>query len=288
MAAPLLQAIRDSWDSGDTAQIKRVLAEEPCLKDRRGGGVNPLLEAARWGHPETLTLLLAHGAKVNEPDDQGRTPLYVAAAVGHEGAVQVLLAAGAMMDRCTGATRWTALHAAADRGHAGAVEALLRSGATINVLSATSQTPRDLACGKRHRSTVFLFDSLASQVLLLLGAQQRLAWALAGACSTGTQEQPVHRMWTLTPDLIWSVGSLLASAPSWMSGWSRTRAAVGRQATKENCERGQEGRHAESRPFDMSSSNISILAGEVARVERAARVGSLQRHERRAIRLGCE
>lgn len=291
MAAPLLQAIRDAWDTGDTAEIERVLAAgQPGLhlttstKPRghpRAGGVNhpALLEAARWGHPETLTLLLAHGAEVNEPDSEGRTPLYVAAAVGHEAAVQVLLAAGAIMDSCTETTRWTALHAAADRGHAKAVGVLLRSGATTNVLSATGQTPRDLAREKRHRPTVLLFDSLANHVLLLLSAQQRLAWALAGASCTGAQGRPVQRMWTVAPDLIWSVGSLLASASSWMSGRSRMLALVGRQVTEEISERRQVEGQAERGPFNMSKINISILAAEVARVERAARIGSLQRRD---------
>lgn len=284
--ATLLQAIRDAWDTGDTAQIQRLLeagGQATASAKDPGTGVTPLIEAARWGHAETLTLLLSKGAEVNEPDHNGRAPLYVAAAVGHEEAVCVLLAAGATADSFTN-THWTALHAAADRGHEGAVGVLLKNGASTSVVSATGHTPRDLAREKRHRATVLLFDSMANYVLLLVSAQQRLAWAL-GSCA-GTQGRP-SRGWTVAPDLVWSVGSLLATAPSWMIGWPRLLAQVGRQATEESSDCDAR-RGVERWPFDLSTSSRAILAAEVARVERAAQLGSLQRRDRQAIRLGCE
>ena len=287
--AALLQAVRDAWDTGDTAQIQRLLdagGQATASAKDPGTGVTPLIEAARWGHAETLTLLLAKGAEVNEPDHDGRTPLYVAAAVGHEEAVRVLLAAGAAADSSTVTTRWTALHAAADRGHEGAVGALLRNGASSSVVSATGHTPRDLAREKRHRATVLLFDSLANNVLLLVSAQQRLAWALGSSCA-GTQGRP-SRGWAVAPDLIWSVGSLLSSAPSWMAGWTRVLAQVGRQATEESSDCGARDAERRRQPFELSRSSRAILAAELARVERAARLGSLQRRDDQAIRSGCE
>lgn len=279
----LVQAIRDAWDTGDTVQIQRLLEERGssavAAKDSRG--VSPLLEAARWGHAQTtLPLLLANGAKVNEPADDGRTALYVAAAVGHEATVRVLLAANAITDMCTTTTRWTPLHVAAGRGHCAVVRLLLANGAQANALSATGQTPRDLAHEKRHRPAVLLFDNLANDVLMLLSAQQRLAWALATQ-----RRQPLKRTWTVAPDLIWTIGSLLASGASWLTGWSRTLARVGKQATKQRYDSGERG---ERESLSMSASNMAILAAEAARVERGARIGSFHRLERQPTRKGSE
>jgi hypothetical protein len=290
----LLQAVRDAWDDGDTTEVQRLIDEDGADPAEKGvHGASALLEAARWGHAATIALLLARGAQVDGADDEGRTPLYVAASVGHEEAAGVLLSHGAQVDCCTLTTRWTALHAAADRGHTATVTRLLKSGAAVHPLCATGQTPRDLAREKRHRSTVLIFDGLANTVLSLVGARQRLAWALvAGA---GTDQQIIV---ALPPDLVWSVGSLLASCPSWMQTSTQLRAEVGRRATIEDerstsaCQssddddsscctsattRSSARASGGASGMTMSNSSTAILAAEVARVERATRVGSFQR-----------
>ena len=151
------------------------------------------------------------------------------------------------------------------------------------MLTATGQTPRALAREKRHRTTVLLFDNLANHVLLLVSAQQRLAWALALCVGTQRERKNSRRTWTLAPDLIWSIGSLMASASSWMPGWTRVLAQVARQSTMESST-SYDSEQPERRVFNMSKSSAAILAAEVARVERATRVGSLHRHDHQVIR----
>jgi ankyrin repeat protein len=44
---------------------------------------------------EVMTLLLDHGAKIDDQDNRGRTALMIAAELNHEAAVDLLLAHGA-------------------------------------------------------------------------------------------------------------------------------------------------------------------------------------------------
>ena len=55
----------------------------------------PINLAAHGGHTGVIRLLLAAGAKVDAPEDEGQTALMIAAGEGHLDAVQLLLEAGA-------------------------------------------------------------------------------------------------------------------------------------------------------------------------------------------------
>lgn len=54
--------------------------------------------AAKFGHAEIISLLLAHGAETSHLGSRSRTPLQLAAIYGHLQAVEVLLQAGADAD----------------------------------------------------------------------------------------------------------------------------------------------------------------------------------------------
>ena len=58
-------------------------------------GWSALYIAARLGHAECVELLIAAGADVNQPTDEGETPLLIATAHGHTKVMSILMDAGA-------------------------------------------------------------------------------------------------------------------------------------------------------------------------------------------------
>jgi ankyrin repeat protein len=94
------------------------------------GGETALLFAARAGDLESATLLLAGGAKVDDPDAWGVTAMVLAAHGGHRELVELLLEKGA--DPNAAAPGFTALHIAIMRRDERMAAALLERGADPN------------------------------------------------------------------------------------------------------------------------------------------------------------
>src|SRR3989338_11696654 len=88
----------------------------------------PLIRAARRGRTDTVKLLVAHGAKVNEEGFYGRTALMEAVWEGQIDVVKVLISAGADVNRRDKQGK-TALVYAKDKGRGDIVEVLTRAGA---------------------------------------------------------------------------------------------------------------------------------------------------------------
>lgn len=94
------------------------------------GGYTPLLFAAQQGTLETVKLLLAAGADVNDTAPEGTSALVVAAHSGHGPVSTLLLEHGA--DPNADGGDYTALHAAILRGDVDLVKLLLAKGANPN------------------------------------------------------------------------------------------------------------------------------------------------------------
>ena len=94
------------------------------------GGSTPLLFAARSGDAASAALLLAAGARVDDPAPTGASPLVVAAHSGHGATAAVFLEHGA--DANASGAGYTALHAAVLRGDLPLVKALLARGAKVD------------------------------------------------------------------------------------------------------------------------------------------------------------
>jgi ankyrin repeat protein len=121
-------------------------------------GATPLMRAATGGDIESMQLLLAAGALVDLPTEDGATPLTAAvSAVGTRGrnkteeqavaAVALLHAAGADVNTST-RRGMTAVHSAAFRGWHKSLEQLASYGANLDAREFDKLTPLDYALGR--------------------------------------------------------------------------------------------------------------------------------------------
>jgi uncharacterized protein len=145
------------------AQLKLRPPYRNAVQDRGAdgaliAGATPLMRAAAGGDIPALKLLLAAGAKVDLPNEDGATPLMAAvSAAGTRGrnkteeqaleAVKLLRAAGADVNsrdvRCT-----TAAHSAAFRGWNSVLKELAANGANLDARESDKLTPLDYALGR--------------------------------------------------------------------------------------------------------------------------------------------
>jgi ankyrin len=98
--------------------------------DIEKGGYTPLLFAVQQGVLESVEILLAAGAHVNEVSPEGMSALVVAAHSGHGAVAKLLVDRGA--DPNAAGAGYTALHAAILRGDAELAKTLLVRGANAN------------------------------------------------------------------------------------------------------------------------------------------------------------
>eukprot|EP00955_Chlamydomonas_euryale_P025786 272379-Chlamydomonas_euryale.AAC.4 len=99
------------------------------------GGVTALHCAAHAGRADSVSLLLAAGARGEVTDAGGATPLHCAACAGSDAAAALLLAAGLEAGRPDARAR-TPLHAAAQCGKRGVCALLLARGGCVHALDA--------------------------------------------------------------------------------------------------------------------------------------------------------
>ncbi|MBQ4493615.1 MAG: ankyrin repeat domain-containing protein [Elusimicrobiaceae bacterium] len=87
----LIQAIKLK----DEHRVKLLMYAQVNPNEKNDEGFTPLYFAAQYLTPETLTLILDRGAKVNLPSTYNLTPLMAAAAAGRADNVKILLEYGA-------------------------------------------------------------------------------------------------------------------------------------------------------------------------------------------------
>jgi ankyrin repeat protein len=93
------QALLTATETGDLAQMRRLLAQGANLNTRTPQGWTSLHVAAIGGDPTVVELLLQHGADVHALSNTGNTPLYQATAFGgRKVVIDLLLAYGARPD----------------------------------------------------------------------------------------------------------------------------------------------------------------------------------------------
>jgi len=142
------------------ASIERLLAKGADA-NAAFGSFAPLHVAAMAGNADVVKTLLAHGARVDTRTAAGATPLVSAVlgppsapqpdfslppiADGRDRVIALLLDAGASATAPVGNTGLTVLHVAALRSTPAAIARILTAGADVNAVSATGETPTDLA-----------------------------------------------------------------------------------------------------------------------------------------------
>lgn len=151
-----------------------VLYERPFFK------TTPLYKAAEYGHYETVKLLLAAAARIDQEDYYGITPLYIAAHEGHANVVKCLIDAGASIDHAIGDvdeknlffhgptklfsidSGSTPLLIAAQKGYVEIVKLLKDARANIGKANRNKVTPLQKATGNGHAEVVKLLLSAKS------------------------------------------------------------------------------------------------------------------------------
>ncbi|MFO0887683.1 MAG: ankyrin repeat domain-containing protein [Isosphaeraceae bacterium] len=75
--------------------LMEAIASKKPGQFARPGDFTPLIDAARWGEPEIVRLLIELGADLNGEDDDGLTPMVWARRMGHNDIIALLDQAGA-------------------------------------------------------------------------------------------------------------------------------------------------------------------------------------------------
>ena len=170
------------------------------------GGYTALLFAARQGAVDSVRLLLAAGASVNDTAPDGRSALLVAAHSGHRTLVEFLLAEGGNPN--ASAAGYTALHAAVLQDDLDMLSGLLAAGARpdAQVTEATRVT--------RNGQVLMIGEHLLGATPFALAAKFAEADMMRELLTAGADGVlPLRNGWTPL---------MLASGASWRYGvWDR-------------------------------------------------------------------
>jgi len=149
-------------------------------------GVTDLVNDVRNGWVADVRARIAHGADVNEADEQGYTPLHAAAFHGETEIARVLLEAGAKASPADADGR-TPLHKAIEHnGSPELVRLLLEHGARVDALDSSEATPLAWALYQGKADLARLLVKHGAQLSPFLAAALGDVERLAAALKTGT------------------------------------------------------------------------------------------------------
>ena len=128
-----------------------------------GSGATPLWISAQEGHTELVSMLLQHGAAVNDVDKEGVAPLLMASQNGHTKTASVLIAAGAVVNHVDG-EGVSPLHVACQNGHTQTARMLIAAGAAVNLTDQEGFSPLLMACEDGHTETASMLLAAGAAV----------------------------------------------------------------------------------------------------------------------------
>lgn len=124
----------------------------------------PLVDCARLGYNDIVTLLLDMKCNVNETDGFGRSALYIASTKGHIDVVKRLVENHADLDLSDN-KKMTSLHMACSEGHENIVEYLIKNKADVCALDTHGNTPLHIACASGKTNIIqFLLKEKENEI----------------------------------------------------------------------------------------------------------------------------
>ena len=154
-----------------TADIVRALLDagaEPEPPDSAKARHSPLLFASMSGDLDTVSLLLARGAKANpRPNPSGDSPISEAITFGRADVVRALVAAGAKVDLVE-SSGVNLLHWSTITNRAEVIPVLAQAGVDINAIDEAGFTPL------MYAATIDFGDTSTLRALLAAGADRRI------------------------------------------------------------------------------------------------------------------
>lgn len=155
-------------ERGDAERLPELLQMEPNLVYRANEvGLTPLGYAAHFGHAEVASLLIAHGADVNEVSNSlvsnipSNTALHAAIAGARNVKVMELLLQHQARTDIIDSNSHTCLHTAAFHDDNEAIiQLLLAHGADVHAATVDGETAYTIACKQgNHRVAAFLLQN---------------------------------------------------------------------------------------------------------------------------------
>ena len=140
------------------ADILSLLLEHGAKVEDWGLTQTPLFRASVNGNLEAGQCLLDHGADINARSTLGQTPLFTAVFYGYVEFARMLLDSkrGAIINDIENNFGYTPLHLAAYKGNIQFVQLLLEHGADVNARSKTGHTPSRVGSMYGHQEIVDL------------------------------------------------------------------------------------------------------------------------------------
>lgn len=136
---------------GRSAEVVTLLvAHGADVNEKDQFGVTPLVAAARQGNKDVIETLIAHGADINPKECSDQIPLFAAIPFYYpiggksDDVIQLLISKGAKVN-ATDCKGMTALHVAASRDLGDTAVLLVLDGADVNAKNDAGQTPFDVA-----------------------------------------------------------------------------------------------------------------------------------------------
>jgi ankyrin repeat protein len=150
----------DRVRAGD-AEIVKLFIGAGMPPDARDGGFTPLLEAARRGHEEVVSVLIDAGADVDVPDSYGVTPLMFSLISGAAKSARQLIEKGATVNARDIDGRTALVEALTTENDIPdeVIAALIAHGADVNVRIAGGLTPLMIAASGSSRLLRMLIEA---------------------------------------------------------------------------------------------------------------------------------